>query len=200
VKGRLLNSRESECLQHRWAKRGGKNYVCARIPPELRGLQKFINAHMIALGMSPFAPESAAIRAGRLMLEEIELSAGRGIDFGFETTLSGRSHLGVIRRLKKRGYCVHFFYLWVPSVELTLARISERVLRGGRDVPEEVVRRRFDRSITNFLKHCCALGERWVLFDASTTALSIVATEEQGRLRLLDTKLYNEIVARYGNS
>ena len=162
--------------------------------------RKFINADMIALGMSPFAPESAAIRAGRLMLEEIELSAGRGIDFGFETTLSGRSHLGVIRRLKKRGYCVHFFYLWVASVELTLARISERVLRGGRDVPEEVVRRRFDRSITNFLKHYCALGERWVLFDASTTALSIVATEEQGRLRLLETKLYNEIVARYGNS
>jgi predicted ABC-type ATPase len=101
--------------------------------------------------MSPFSPESAAIRAGRLMLEEIELSMKREADFGFETTLSGRSHLGVIRRLKQHAYQVHLFYLWIPSVELGLARIRERVLRGGHDIPEAVVRRRFDRSITNFL-------------------------------------------------
>lgn len=72
------------------------------------------------------------------MLEEIRLAVRRGEDFGFETTLSGRGHLNLVRQLKKRGYGVHIFYLWVPDVELALARIHERVSRGGHDVPEEV--------------------------------------------------------------
>jgi predicted ABC-type ATPase len=70
--------------------------------------------------MSPFSPESAASRAGRLMLGEIDFLAKRGADFGFETTLSGRSHLKLIRGLKERGYEAHFFYLWVPGAELAL--------------------------------------------------------------------------------
>jgi len=79
------------------------------------------------------------------MLEEIEIQANLRVDFGFETTLSGKGHLQVVRGLKRRGYEVHIFYLWVPSPELTLARIKERVLRGGHDVPEAIVRRRFGR-------------------------------------------------------
>ena len=134
------------------------------------------------------------------MLEEIELSMSKGVDFGFETTLSGRSHLGVIRRLKEHAYQVHFFYLWVPSVELTLARIRERFLRGGHDVPEVVARRRFGRSITNFLVHYRLLADRWILFDNSAAALSIVASEEHGELRIFETKRYNELIARYGRS
>lgn len=129
----------------------GKTTFARKFLPSYADCKNFINADLIAEGVSPFAPESAAIRAGRLMLEEIRLTMCRGIDFGFETTLSGRSHLGVIRRLKQKGYQVQFFYLWVPSVELALARIRERVLRGGHDVPEAVVRRRFGRSIANFL-------------------------------------------------
>jgi predicted ABC-type ATPase len=153
---------------------------------------------MIAQGMSPFAPELAAIRAGRLMLEEIELSVRRGADFGFETTLSGRTHLRVIRDLKKRAYQVHFFYLWVPSVELALARIRERVSRGGHDVPEAAVRRRFERSITNFLVHYRLLADSWMLFDNSTAVLSIVASQEHGEAHITERKRYNELVERYG--
>jgi len=132
------------------------------------------------------------------MLEEIELSMRRRADFGFETTLSGRTHLGLIRRLKERGYQVHFFYLWIPSVELALARIRERVLRGGHDVPEAVVRRRFDRSATNFLTHYQALADTWILFDNSAAALSIVASQEHGEVHITERKRYNELVERYG--
>jgi len=78
----------------------------------------FLLIDLIAQGVSPFSPEAAAFRAGRLMLEEIDLCAKRGESFGFETTLSGRSYLSLIRRLMKQGYEVHFFYLWVPIVEL----------------------------------------------------------------------------------
>ena len=108
----------------------GKTTFAREFLPKYADCRNFINADLIAAGMSPFAPESAAFWAGRLMLQEIELSMRRGVDFGFETTLAGRSYLGVIRRLKESGYAVHFFYLWVASVELALARIRERVLRG----------------------------------------------------------------------
>jgi predicted ABC-type ATPase len=176
----------------------GKTTFAREFLPKYADCRNFINADMIAQGISPFSPESAAIRAGRLMLEEIELSMRRGADFGFETTLSGRSHLGVIRRLKEHAYQVHFFYLWVPSVELALARIRERVLRGGHDVPEVVVRRRFKRSITNFLLRYRMLADRWTLFDNSSARPAIVASQKQGLLRVVDTTGYNELVARYG--
>ena len=175
----------------------GKTTFAREFLPKYADCRKFINADMIALGMSPFSPETAAIRAGRLMLEEIELSKRRGIDFGFETTLSGRSHLGLIRGLKENGYQVHFFYLWVPSVELTLARIRERVLRGGHDVAEAVVRRRFDRSIGNFLVHYRLLADRWSLFDNSSTSPALIASQKQDSLRTVDASRYNELVTRY---
>ena len=178
----------------------GKTTFAQEFLPKYADCPNFVNADLIAQGLSPFSPETAAFRAGRLMLEEMEAFARHGDDFGFETTLSGRSHLNVIRRLKEYAYEVHLFYLWVPSVELGLARIRERVLRGGHDVPEVVARRRFGRSITNFLVHYRLLADRWILFDNSAAALSIVASEEQGELRIFETKRYNELIARYGRS
>jgi predicted ABC-type ATPase len=178
----------------------GKTTFAREFLPKYADCPNFVNADLIAQGLSPFSPETAAFRAGRLMLEEMEAFARHGDDFGFETTLSGRSHLNVIRRLKEYVYEVHLFYLWVPSVELGLARIRERVLRGGHDVPEVVARRRFGRSITNFLVHYRLLADRWILFDNSAAALSIVASEEQGELRIFETKRYNELITRYGRS
>lgn len=132
------------------------------------------------------------------MIEEIHLSMRREADFGFETTLSGRSHLNLLRRLEKRGYGVHIFYLWVPSVELALARIRERVSRGGHDVPEAVVRRRFERSMRNFFLHYGPIADRWILFDNSQPSLSVIALQEEGKLRTLASKRYNDLIEAYG--
>ena len=178
----------------------GKTTFAREFLPKYADCRNFINADLIAAGMSPFSPEAAAIRAGRLMLGEIELSMRRRDDFGFETTLAGRSYLGVIRRLKESGYAVHFFYLWVPSVELALARIRERVLRGGHDVPEGVVRRRFDRSMANFLVHYRLLADRWIFYDNSGSVPAIIAYGEEGELHVADTRRYNELIVRYGAS
>ncbi len=176
----------------------GKTTFAREFLPNYADCRNFVNADLIAQGVSPFSPESAAIRAGRLMLEEIGLYMKRGDDFGFETTLAGRGYLRLIRQLKKRGYEVQFFYLWVPSVDLALSRIRERVARGGHDVPESIVRRRFDRSIRNFLVRYRPVADRWILFDNSAAALSIIASEELGHLRIIETKRYNELVAQYG--
>ncbi|MGB6595827.1 MAG: AAA family ATPase [Candidatus Acidiferrum sp.] len=178
----------------------GKTTFAREFLPNFANCRIFINADLIAAGMSPFDPGRAAFRAGRLMLEEIEIQADLGVDFGFETTLSGKGHLQVVRGLKRRGYEVHIFYLWVPSAELTLARIKERVLRGGHDVPEAIVRRRFGRSIRHFLGSYGRLADRWILLDNSGVAPREVATSWPGKLRVLDERLYNELLASYGEA
>ncbi len=176
----------------------GKTTFAREFLPNYADCRNFVNADLIAQGVSPFSPETAAVRAGRLMLEEISLFMRRGADFAFETTLSGRGHLNLLRHLKKQGYGVHVFYLWVSSVDLALSRIRERVLRGGHDVPEAVVRRRFDRSIANFLVHYRPLADSWILYDNSLEIPEVVAFERQGRLRIVEASLYNSLVARYG--
>jgi predicted ABC-type ATPase len=176
----------------------GKTTFAREFLPRYADCKNFVNADLIAQGLAPFSPEAAAFRAGRLMVEEINLRVRRGQDFGFETTLSGRSCLGLIRRLKKRGYAVHFFFLVVPTVDLALKRIRERVSQGGHDVPESVVRRRFDRSIQNFFAWYRPLGDSWILFDNSGASPIVVALEKHGKLRIMNRELYETLIARYG--
>ncbi len=176
----------------------GKTTFAREFLPNYADCKNFINADLIAQGVSPFSPEAAAFRAGRLMLEEIDLYAKRGDSFGFETTLSGRSYLSLIRRLKRREYEVHVFYLWVPSVELALLRIRGRVSLGGHDVPAADVRRRFDRSIRNFLVHYRHLANSWTLYDNTAAMPKIIASEERGQLQIGETALYNDLARRYG--
>ena len=176
----------------------GKTAFAREFLPNYVHCKNFINADLIAQGVSPFSPEAAAFRAGRLMLEEIDYYAKRGANFGFETTLSGRSYLSLIRRLKKRGYEVYFFYLWVPSVELALLRIRGRVSLGGHDVPAADVRRRFDRSIRNFLVHYRSLADTWTLYDNTAAMPRIIASGERDQLQIGEATLYNGLVERYG--
>jgi predicted ABC-type ATPase len=176
----------------------GKTTFAREFLPNYADCKNFINADLIAQGVSPFSPEAIAFRAGRLMLAEIQLYVRRGASFGFETTLSGQSYLSMIRHLKKRGYEVHFFFLWVPSVDLALKRVRARVLEGGHDVPENVVRRRFDRSIRNFLLRYLPLGNSWMLFDNSGATPTVIAFEKQNSLRIIKREIYENLMGHYG--
>ena len=152
----------------------------------------------MGLDAAPFSPETMAFRAGRLMLEEIDNYAKRQESFGFETTLSGLAYVTLLERLKKSGYEVHFFYLWVRSASLALDRVRPRVLQGGHDVPEDVVRRRFDRSIRNFLFRYRLLAESWILFDNEGTTPAIVAFQKESTPRIINRVLYESLLTRYG--
>ena len=177
----------------------GKTTFASKFLPRYADCQNFINADLIAQGMSPFAPEAAAVRAGRLVLSEIKLFATRRASFGFETTLSGRTNLRLIRLLRKKGYKVHFFFLWVKSVDVAISRVRDRVLKGGHDVPETVIRRRFARSIGNFLREYRPLADSWYLFDNSGGAPSQIAFERAGKLRIMNLEQYQALIARYGD-
>lgn len=175
----------------------GKTTFAREFLPNYADCKNFINADLIAEGVSPFSPETVAFRAGRLMIQEIGLYAKHGDSFGFETTLSGRSHLGLIRDLKKQRYEVRFFFLWIPTVNLALTRVRARVLAGGHNVPEAVVRRRFDRSIRNFLFSYRSLGDSWTLFNNSGATPAVIAYQTEEHLRIIDTDVYDTLIARY---
>jgi predicted ABC-type ATPase len=176
----------------------GKTTFARKFLPKYADCQNFINADLIAQGMSPFSPEAAAVRAGRLVLSEIKFFGQRRVAFAFETTLSGRSHLRLIQRLKTQGYRAHFFFLGVDGIDVTLSRVRERVLKGGHDVPEPVIRRRFSRSMRNFFAEYRALADSWYLFDNTGTMPAVIAFEKERKLRIMNAKTYQVLVARYG--
>lgn len=176
----------------------GKTTFAREFLPHYAECKNFVNADLIAQGLSPFSPEAAAFPAGRLMIEEIQRLAKRGDDFGFETTLSGTTYLDLIRRLRSRGYAVHIFFLWVSEVALSLSRIKSRVLKGGHDVPEPVVRRRYGRSIKNFLRIYQHESDSWIMFDNSSTSLAEIALEKHGALSIMKAELYQTLLRRYG--
>ena len=153
----------------------GKTTFAKTFLPEYLNCKVFVNADLIAGGIAPFAPGEAAIKAGKLLLDEIRSTAKRGVDFGFETTLSGRSHIHLFRELIRQGYALHLFFLWLPSVEISLKRIRERVARGGHNIPEPVARRRFHRGIENLFLRYNELLASWIIFDNSGTDPKIIA-------------------------
>ena len=127
----------------------------------------FINADLIAAGLSPLAPAGAALRAGRLVLSEIERLSRERESFAFETTLSGRRYIQRFQSLKTLGYKIEFVYLRVASPKLALKRIASRVKQGGHDVPKADVIRRFDRSWNNFINIYQPLADVWVVYENS---------------------------------
>ena len=128
----------------------GKTTFATEYLPNEANCPTFINADMIAAGLNPFQPESAAFQAGRMMLEMIDACVRRGENLAFETTLSGRGYARMIPRWQAEGYWVKLLFLRVSTPEITISRVRQRVLEGGHDVPEDVVRRRFHAGWRNF--------------------------------------------------
>ncbi len=171
----------------------GKTTFATNFLPRYAECMEFVNADLIAGALSPFAPDRAAFRAGRLMLEQIHLLADRGIDFGFETTLAGKGYVRLLDDLKGRGYSIHLFYLWIHSIDIALQRIAGRVKMGGHNVPEDVVRRRHHKGMSNFAKLYRSLTDFWAIYDNSTNAPTLIAYEEYNKLEIIDHEKFNRI-------
>jgi predicted ABC-type ATPase len=171
----------------------GKTTFAREFLPNYVECLEFVNADLIASGLSPFLPERAAIKAGRLMLKQIHSLAERGTDFGFETTLSGKGYMRLLKDLKNRGYRIYLYFLWIDNVDIALERVADRVRRGGHNVPEKVVRRRFNRGLPNFFNLYRPLLDLWAIFDNSTDHPVMVACEEDGDLEVFDSVLFSKL-------
>lgn len=128
----------------------GKTTFAEEYLPQESDCPIFVNADLIARGLSPFLPETAAVRAGRLMVGEIDRLAKKGVNFAFETTLAGRGYASKIERWRADGYRVKLIFLSLATPEEAIRRVAFRVVQGGHDVPEAVIRRRFERGLHNF--------------------------------------------------
>jgi predicted ABC-type ATPase len=145
----------------------GKTTFAREYLPHEAACVDFINADLIAAGLSPFQPELAAFRAGRLMLEEIASRVAQRKNFAFETTLSGRSYAHDILAWQRLGYRVKLIFLSLPHAEMAIARVACRVAQGGHYVPDDVVRRRFSAGLRNFKALYQQLVDDWIHYDNS---------------------------------
>ena len=145
----------------------GKTTFATEFLPNEADCPLFINADIIAAELNPSEPHLAGFQAGRLMLEQIREHVLKGESFAFETTLSGRGYARRIPRWWEQGYRVKLFFLRLPTPGMAMARVAQRVLEGGHDVPEAVLRRRFDAGRRNFEQVYKGLVDGWILYDNS---------------------------------
>ena len=158
-------------------------------------IPEFVNADTIAEGLSAFAPEDASIEAGRVMLGRLKELADAKKDFSFETTLASRCYAGWLKQLQANAdYRVSIVFLWLRRVELAIERVNARVRLGGHSIPEDTIRRRYERGTRNFFELYQPIANSWRFFNSGTTpATEIARYNENDGETIFQSDLWNEI-------
>ncbi|HEX4044619.1 MAG TPA: zeta toxin family protein [Gammaproteobacteria bacterium] len=176
----------------------GKTTAAPALLNEALRISHFVNADTIADGLSAFAPEKAAIQAGRAMLNRMRYLANEGENFAFETTLASRSFAPWIIELMKHGYLFHLTFLLLDDPRLAVSRVAERVRLGGHSVPEETIRRRYKMGLKNFFRLYIPIANSWQMYDNSTMGcLDSVASKLDNRLVIDKKILWQRLVEQY---
>lgn len=176
----------------------GKTTFAKEFLPHYAKCENFVNADLIALGLAPFSPATVNIKAGKLLLSEIDHFIKNKQDFAFESTLSGKTYVNLIKKAKAAGYFIHIIYLWIPNVSLAKQRIKQRVKEGGHHVPDADVKRRIKRSLTNFFNLYMPLADVWDIFDNSALNPELVVKLINKKLHIIDNLLYEHWVKDIG--
>jgi len=153
----------------------GKTTASYTILPEILHCREFVNADSIAAGLSPFNPESVAFEAGRIMLQRIHQLKNEKVDFALETTLSTRSYVPFVKAAKTDDYKITLLFFWLNSPEIAKERVAQRVLRGGHNIPPDIIERRYNRGLDNLNALYIPLCDRWIIMDNTKTSPSLVA-------------------------
>ncbi len=169
----------------------GKSTFALHFLPHYAACIAFVNPDLIAGGISPFDPTLAAVKSGRLVLERIAELTAEGRDFGFETTLSGRGYLAQLQALREAGFALHLYYLWTEGCDLLIPRIRQRVLAGGHHVPDQDVRRRYERSLKNIADYAVIMDKIRVFDNSGPTP--VLVYEKNGDVRVYDEKRFGRM-------
>jgi predicted ABC-type ATPase len=169
-----MDSKVPRCIIIAGPNGAGKTTFAREFLPREAGIVHFVNADLIAAGLSPLKPELAALAGGRLLLSELDRLAAARADFAFESTLSGLTYAKRMREWKAAGYRIEIVFLRLASVRLALRRIADRVRQGGHAVPAADVRRRFHRGWKNFETTYRALAAAWAVYDNSAEEFQLV--------------------------
>lgn len=178
----------------------GKSTAAPRLLQETLGVVEFVNADTIAQGLAAFAPERVAIEAGSIMHARLRELADRRRSFAFETTLASRSLAPWLGDLVRTGYQFRLVFLWLPSADLAVARVADRVRLGGHSVPEETARRRYERGLRNFFRLYQPLASTWAMYDNSEMAgMRLIAAGQQSQvIELREPQIWQHLHREYG--
>jgi predicted ABC-type ATPase len=173
----------------------GKSTTAPLLIGKRLGIAEFVNADVIAAGLSAYSPETVAVEAGRIMLKRVRQLAVEGKDFAFETTLASRSFAPWIAQLRReRGYRFHLFYLWLPNADMAVSRVSGRVRHGGHSVPQDDIRRRYERGLKNFFQLYSPIADSWEMHDnGSPSPRPIAVKDSDTPIRFGDRALWGKI-------
>lgn len=179
----------------------GKSTSAPKLLPGAMRVDEFVNADVIARGLSAFQPEAVALEAGRIMLERLHKLADRRKSFAFETTLASRSFAPWIAELTAAGYTFYLMYLWLPAPELAVARVAQRVRTGGHYVPDPTVLRRYTAGMSNFFELYRRLATRWRWYNNSVpNAPKLLASGKgESNERIYDRATWTSIKAQCGS-
>lgn len=171
----------------------GKTTFAKEFLPREVNCLRFFNADEIARGLSPLQPSAGAAKAARLLLAEVRDAIEAHHTFGLESTLSGLTYVRTLVNARERKYSLKLFYLWLPSTAVAIRRVRERVRKGGHSVPAADIRRRYQRSLYNLVRHYLPLADEWTIFDNSGREPRLVADAAGGRHRVMDETRYRRI-------
>lgn len=162
------------------------------------GIAEFVNADVIAAGLSAYSPESVAVEAGRIMLKRLRQLADEGKNFAFETTLASRSFAPWIAQLRReRAYRFHLAFLWIPDAEMAVQRVAGRVRHGGHSIPVDDIRRRYERGLENFFRPYLPIADSWEMHENSSKLPKLIAMKDRNRPpHIANPKLWEEIQGR----
>lgn len=172
----------------------GKTTFALEYLPKVAQCSRFVNADLIAAGLSPLAPERELMAASRLFLTEIESCIAAGEDFSFETTLAGRGYLKLISRLRAKGWRVELIYLALPSMQMSKLRVAERVAHGGHNIPALDIERRFSRSLGNLFNTFSVQVDACRCFMNSDATPDLVFEQQGRKLNIVHVQHYQHLL------
>jgi len=172
----------------------GKTTFALRYLPQIAGCRNFVNADLIAYGISPFDSLSAQYEAGRLFLREVYANIDKRVDFAFEATLAGRSQISLLKKLRQDGWRIVLFFLWIPDASFSKNRVRERVKHGGHDIPDDAIYRRYPRIMHNLVKIYIPLCDKTLCYDNSGPKPVLVFRQDEEGQYILNRDIYERIL------
>ncbi len=171
----------------------GKTTTAESMLPGVLNCIEFVNADLIARGISPYNPESVAIQAGRIMLNRINELMNSKVDFVIETTLSTLSYANFILECKKIGYEIVLIFVWLNHPDIAKERVKKRVEKGGHNIPDNVIVRRYYKGVANLNKIFLPLCDEWVVADNSADVMEVVARKDKFEVSIFNHNKYKVI-------
>jgi len=172
----------------------GKTTFALQYLAEIAGCRNFINADLIAQGLSPLDSLAAQYEAGRLFLKEIHSNIDKQIDFAFETTLAGRSYINLFKKLRQKGWQLVLFFLWIPDANFSKSRIQERVKHGGHSISHDTIYRRYPRAIYNFIEVYTPLCDKVFCYDNSNPKPVLIFEQDEKGRKISVNNIYDKII------